>query len=70
MNKIFRKAYPVDRLPSDLQAALSTYQLVDIEFRPSASSTLRPVAALVGSGRNVHGDEAAIIKHVRNLRKD
>jgi hypothetical protein len=71
MNKIIKNHYPVERLPSDLQAGLPKGGRVRIELEPELEgSDLRSIAGLVGTGRNVHGAPEAIVSHVRSLREE
>lgn len=71
MNKIVRKHYPVERLPADLRAGLPAHSHVDIELAPErAAPELQPIAHLVGSGANVHGDAESVLEHIRDGRND
>jgi hypothetical protein len=70
MNKILRRFYPVNKLPADLQLGLPKHGWVHIELDPQMSDETRPIAGHVGSGRNVHGDEKAVLNHLRSLRED
>lgn len=70
MNKIVREHYPVERLPADLQAGLPKEGLVRIELEPETKADSEPLANLVGTGRNVHGDLAEILAHTQSLRDD
>jgi hypothetical protein len=70
MNKIVKEHYPVERLPADLQAGLPKQGRVRIELEPEVdNSETKPLAGLVGSGRNVHGDIVAILTHTQGLRE-
>lgn len=74
MNKILRRFFPVDKLPTELQSGLPKHGWVDIEI--DASGVPRPdrnglrIADLVGTGRNVHGDLDSILGHSHFLRED
>jgi hypothetical protein len=71
MNKIIRRFFPVERLPAELQSGLPKHGRVHIELEPDVEPLEAcPVAPLIGSGRNVHGDEDAVLNHIRSLRDD
>ncbi len=71
VNKIVKRHYPVARLPSDIQAHLSGVDLVELQITPEqAHEGGIQLAPLVGTFRNVHGDEAAVIAHIRSLREE
>jgi hypothetical protein len=71
MNKIVKEHYPVEKLPADLRAGLPKHGRVRIELEPEMENLdTKPLAGLVGSGRNVHGDIATILKNTRGLRED
>jgi hypothetical protein len=71
MNVIVRKHYPVDKLPEDLREGLPRDGLVTIEILPEQGDRERPsLRSLVGTGRNVHGDEAAVVARIRDARDD
>jgi hypothetical protein len=70
MNKIVRH-YPVDQLPADLRADLPEHGLVKIEIEPETEPKEQVLLApLVGSGRNVHGNEEEVLRYIRELRED
>ena len=70
MNKIVRH-YPVDQLPADLRADLPEHGLVKIEFEAETEPPQRrPIAHLVGSGPNVHGNEQEVLDYIAELRAD
>ncbi len=69
MNKIVKEHYPVERLPADLQAGLPKEGRVRIELEPEREQAKsEPLAKLVGTGNNVHGDLHAILKRTSSLR--
>jgi hypothetical protein len=71
MNKIVRRFYPIERLPDDLRSGLPRQGRVHIELEPDIGPTgARSVSMLVGSGRNVHGDDDAVLAYLRGLRED
>lgn len=71
MNKIVRKHYPVGRLPADLRPGLQEHGWVRVEIEPEAEApSARPLAPLVGTGRNVHGSPDDVLDHIRSLRED
>jgi hypothetical protein len=70
MNKIVRY-YPVDRLPTELQAGLPAHGTVKIEFQPETETEERVLLApLAGSCINIHGSEDDVVHYIRELRED
>ena len=70
MNKIVRH-YPVERLPTELQAGLPAQGTVKIEFQPETDVEQQVLLApLAGSCANIHGDEEDVLRHIRELRED
>ena len=62
MNKIVKRHYPIDRLPADLRSGLREHGWVHIEIEPEKGTPLRTkLSLLVASGKNVHGDEKAVL---------
>lgn len=70
MNKIVRRFYPVEKLPADLKSGLPEHGWVHIEIDPEVRSDAAEITNLVGTGRNVHGNEQAVLGHIRSLRED
>ena len=70
MNKIVRRFYPIDKLPADLQSGLPKHGWVHVELDPDVASEAPPIAVHVATGRNIHGDERAVLNHIRSLRED
>ena len=71
MNKIVRKFYPVERLPTDLRLGLPKGGWVHVELDPNVGEpSVEKLASLVGSGRNVHGDVDAVLRAVDAMRDD
>lgn len=70
MNKIVRH-YPIEKLPADLREGLPDAGHVRIELVPEKPAGERVLLApLAGSGRNVHGSEDEVLRHIRELRED
>jgi hypothetical protein len=71
MNRIIKRHVPVGDLPKDWQSELPEYSYVDVEIRVEEG---RPrdieIASLVGSARNIHGNETDILSHIESLRVD
>jgi hypothetical protein len=71
VNKIVKKHYPIERLPADLRSGLQEHGWVNIEIEPERATPLRKsLSRLVASGKNVHGDEKAVLSEIRALRED
>jgi hypothetical protein len=71
MNKVIKKHYPIERLPADLRCGLQERGWVHIEIEPERGVTLqKKLSPLVGCGKNVHGDEKAVLSEIRTLRED
>jgi hypothetical protein len=71
MNKIVKKHYPIERLPADLRSGLQEHGWVHIEIEPETGTPLgKNLSRLVASGKNVHGDEKAVLSEIRTLRED
>ena len=74
MNKIIRRFFPVDKLPSELQAGLPKHGRVDIEIdadsSPNRDRADVKIAELAGTGPAVHGNLDTILRHSAALRGD
>jgi hypothetical protein len=69
MNKIVRRFYPIEKLPTDLRSGLPSHGWVNIELDPNISEqAVHTVSDLVGSGHNVHGNLEAVLDHIQALR--
>lgn len=69
MNVIIRKRYPASRLPEDLRKGLPQDSTVDIRIVGETRTRLK-LRELVGSGRNVHGDDAEVLAYLAEARED
>jgi hypothetical protein len=71
MNKIVRKGYPAERLPADLHSEILGTERVNLEIEAdSGPANARPVAHLIASGPNVHGEATAVVSQLRDLRDE
>jgi hypothetical protein len=68
MNRIVKKHYPASKLPEDLRAGLPEGAQVEIAISLEVTPEQNSIAGLVGTGRNVHGDEASVLAHIEFLR--
>jgi len=69
MNVVIRKHYPASRLPKDLREGFPEDGVVDIQIVGSSNTRLS-LSELLGSGRNIHGDDEAVLDHLAKLRAD
>jgi hypothetical protein len=70
VNTIIKRHYPTSRLPADLREGLPDDGTVLIKIVPDKEPARISIAKLVGTGRNVHGDEQSVIEHINSGRKD
>ncbi|MGN6103026.1 MAG: hypothetical protein ACTHOR_17950 [Devosia sp.] len=70
MNTIVRKHYPVERLPADLREGLpagaDVTVMVELDEAPGGRLD---ISRLVGTGKNVHGNDEEVIAHLREGRE-
>lgn len=70
MNRIVRKHVPVSELPRSWQADLPKDAHVSVEIEVEPPGQPLKISSLVGTARNIHGDEASVLEHVEELRED
>lgn len=70
MSIILKKHYPASRLPDDLKKGLPKGSKVHIKIVSEERHPASALADLVGSGENVHGNEADVVHHVSEGRAD
>lgn len=70
MNVIVRKHYPAGRLPADLRADIPEGSEVDVTISLSTRGRHVRLDQLIGTGRNVHGSESEVLRHIAELRED
>jgi hypothetical protein len=72
MNKIVKEHYPISKLPEDLRPdlPLDGWVRVQIDVEGELAGDAPNLAALAGSGRNVHGTESQLIDHLHKMRED
>ncbi len=70
MNWVVRKHVPVGELPPDWQVDLPKDGHVSVEIEVEPPEMRRTISSLVGTARNVHGDEASVLDHLEGLRED
>jgi hypothetical protein len=69
MNVIIRKHYPASRLPDDLREGLPADGTVDIRIVGEPQKRLK-LSDLLGTGRNVHGNDADVLAYLAETRED
>ena len=70
MNEIVHKRYPANRLPEDIRQGIPAGSEIDVTITVHPARRRVNIADLVGTGRNVHGDEAGVMAYLRALRDE